>query len=69
MAEVELSNAPKTPGTAGMEGGSVRPHVVDRHCGVRVPRDRIGTVEAMNKQEDWLHTATADPAFWLKEIS
>ena len=25
-------------------------------------------IEETDAQEDWLHAATADPAFWLKEI-
>ncbi len=69
MANVELPNALKTPGTAGTDGGSGRPPAVEVHGLVRAPRDRIGTIEAMSEQEKWLHAATADPAFWLKEIS
>jgi hypothetical protein len=69
VANVELPNALKTPGTAGTNGESGRPPAVEVHGLVRALRDRSGTVEAMSEQEKWLHAATADPAFWLKEIS
>ena len=66
---VELPNALKTPGTAGTNGGSSRPPAGEVYGLVRASRDQIRTIEAMSEQEDWLHTATVDPAFWLKEIS
>ena len=69
MAEAKLPNALKTHATARTDGGSGRPPAVEVHRLVRVPSDRISAVEAMSEQEDWLHTATADPAFRLSEIS
>ena len=69
MADAKLPNALKTHGTARTDGRSGRPPAVEVRGLVRAPSDRISTVEAMSEQEDWLHTATADPAFWLNEIS
>jgi hypothetical protein len=41
---------------------------VDRGPSLARPQDAhgVGTKET-DAGEDWLHTATADPAFWLKE--
>lgn len=69
MTEAGLRDASKAHGTALTDGKSGRPQGVEGHGGARSQSDRISTVEAMSKQEDWLHTATADPAFWIKEIS
>jgi hypothetical protein len=69
MVEAELPNALKTNGTARTDGRSGRPPAIEVHRLLRVPSDRISAVQAMSEQEEWLHTATADPAFWLNEIS
>jgi hypothetical protein len=69
VAENGLLNALETHSTASTDGGSGRPREVKVHYVDRTPSNRISTVETMSKQEDWLHIATADPAFWLNDIS
>jgi hypothetical protein len=36
---------------------------------VQSPTTRNGVIVAMSTQEDWLHTVTADPAFYLKRLA
>ena len=69
MAEVGLSDAPKAHDTAGTDSKSGQPQAVEVRSVVRAPSDGISSVKAIGPQEDWLHAATADPAFWLKEVS
>ena len=69
MTETGLLGAPKAHGTAVTDGKSGRPQAVEVHRVVRAPSDLTRTVEAMSGKEDLLDIATADPAFWLKEIN
>jgi hypothetical protein len=69
VTEAGLRDASKAHGTAATDGKSALSQGVEVHGHARTQSDRISTVEMMSKQEDWLHTATADPAFWIKEIS
>jgi hypothetical protein len=50
------------------EGESARTPVSEVSSAVQSPTTRIGAIVAISTQEDWLHTVTADPAFWLKEV-
>lgn len=46
-----------------------QPMVADRGSYPTRPRGlQIKGIEETDAQEDWLHAATADPAFWLKEV-
>jgi hypothetical protein len=69
VTEAGLRGAPKAHGTVVTAGKSSLLQAVEVQDVVRAPSDRISSIEAMSKQEDWLDTATADPAFWLKGIN
>ena len=69
MAEARLPAALKAHGAAGTDGGSDRTLVGEVPFRVGALNGQIGTVEAMSRQEDWLHVVAADPAFWLKEVA
>lgn len=69
MAKARRPAAQKAHGTVGTDGGSARTPVSEVSSAVQSPTTRIGAIAAMSTQEDWLHTVTADPAIWLKEVS
>ena len=69
MAEARRPAAQKANGTVGTNGGSARTPVSEVSFAVQSPTTRIGAIVAMSTQENWLHTVTAEPAFWLKEVS
>jgi hypothetical protein len=69
VAEARRPAAQKAHGTVGTEGGSARTTVSEVSFAAQSPTTRIGAIVAMSTQEDWLHTVTADPALWLKEVS
>jgi hypothetical protein len=63
MSEARLPVTQKAHGITGTADKSGRPQADEVRSVVRAPRDQLVTVEAMGPQEDWLHAATADPAF------
>jgi hypothetical protein len=69
VADARRPAAQKAHGTVETEGGSARTPVSEVSSAVLSPTTRIGAIVAISTQEDWLHTVTADPAFWLKEVS
>ena len=68
MAEARLPAALKAHGAAGTVEAN-RTLVGEVPFRVGTLNGQIGTVEAMSRQEDWLHVVAADPAFWLKEVA
>ena len=68
MAEARLPAALKAHGAAGTVEAN-RTLVGEVPFRVGTWNGQIGTVEAMSRQEDWLHVVAADPAFWLKEVA
>jgi hypothetical protein len=69
MEEASSSAMLKASGNVGRDGASGRTSVGKAYSVVRSPNTHIRAVAAMSVQEDCLYTATADPAFWLKEVS
>lgn len=68
MEEARSPAALKTRGSVGKDGASGRTSVSKVAPVVRSPSTQIGAVAAVSTKEDWLYMATADPAFWLKEV-
>ena len=66
MAKARRPAAQKAHGTVGTDGGSARTPVSEVSSAVQSPTTRIGAIAAMSTQENWLHTVTAEPAFWLR---